>query len=46
MHESLKLITQFKIIQQPFENGKELDKKILLKDEENIIAQFTLRDGK
>ena len=26
--------------------AKELGKKILLKDEENIIAQFTLRDGK
>ncbi len=28
------------------EEGKELEKNILLKDEENIIAQITLRDGK
>jgi hypothetical protein len=28
------------------EEGKELEKSILLKGEENIIAQFTLRDGK
>ena len=28
------------------EEGKEIEKNILLKDEENVIAQITLRDGK